>query len=66
MRHYPDLPPMRSVELSDAELADADCVLIATHHRAYDWHRIGRAASLIVDTRGAMRGVEVAGTLVCA
>ena len=58
MRHYPDLPPMRSVELTDAALADADCVLIATHHGAYDWARIASTARLIVDTRGALRGID--------
>ena len=62
MRHYPDLPPMRSVELTGAELEAADCVLIATHHRAYDWSWIGRHAGLIVDTRGVMRGTTLTPT----
>ena len=48
---------MKSVEFSAEGLADYDCVLIATHHSAYDWELIGQKARLIVDTRGAMRGV---------
>jgi len=67
MRHYPDLPLMTSVELSAESLADYDCVLIATDHAAYDWAMIGKHAQLIVDSRGAMRGVEVdAGKVISA
>ena len=57
MRHYPDLPPMRSIDLSDDALAGYDAVVIATHHSAYDWLRIARHARLVVDTRGVMRGL---------
>lgn len=63
MRHYPDLPPLRSIQLSDEALAGYDLVLIATHHAAYDWKNIGDHARLIVDTRGVMRGVYPAGEL---
>jgi len=67
MRHYPDMPLMTSVELNADSLADYDCVLIATDHAAYDWAMIGEHARLIVDTRGAMRGVEVnAGKVISA
>ena len=55
MRHYPDLPTMRSVELTDDALAGYDLVLVATHHSSYDWDRIARQAKLIVDTRGVYR-----------
>lgn len=58
MRHYPDLPPMQSVELSEALLSGSDCVLIATNHDAYDWAWVAEHAGLIVDSRGAMRGVK--------
>ncbi len=61
MRHYPDLPAMRSIELTEAALADRDLVLIATHHAAYDWAWIARHARLIVDTRGVMRNVGQTG-----
>ncbi len=58
MRHYPDMPMLASVELTNAALAAYDCVLIATDHAAYDWAHIARHAQLIVDTRGAMRGID--------
>ncbi len=55
MRNY-DLQ-MTSVELTPENLATYDCVLIATHHQAYDWQMIADHAPLIVDTRNATRGV---------
>lgn len=57
MRHYPGLE-MSSIELTDAALAGYDAVLIATNHSAYDWNHIVRTAKLIIDTRGATRGVQ--------
>jgi UDP-N-acetyl-D-glucosamine dehydrogenase len=56
MRRY-DLQ-MKSISLSPKTVAQYDCVLIATHHSAYDWPMIARSARLIVDSRGAMRGFE--------
>ena len=56
MRHH-DLH-MKSVELSPQKIASYDCVLIATHHAAYDWQQIADNAKLIVDTRNALRGVN--------
>jgi len=56
MRHY-DLQ-MTSVELPPEALRAADAVIIVTNHSAYDWPTIARHAPLIIDTRGAMRGVE--------
>src|SRR5688572_18154243 len=49
---------MKSVELTPAVLKSFDCVLIATHHSAYDWQMIADNAQLIVDTRNATRGVS--------
>ncbi len=49
---------MSSVALSPESLSSQDCVLIATDHDAYDWRAIAEHAALIVDTRGACRGVE--------
>jgi UDP-N-acetyl-D-glucosamine dehydrogenase len=40
-----------SVALTDACLRDADCVVVVTHHDAFDWRRIADQARLIVDTR---------------
>lgn len=42
-----------SVPLSAQMLRTYDCVLIATHHKAYDWKLIAENARLIVDTRNA-------------
>ena len=56
MRHY-DLK-MTSVPFSAATLKSYDCVVIATHHAAYDWQAVADHAKLIVDTRNAMRGVK--------
>ena len=52
---------MSSVPLSAAALQGYDCVLVATHHAAYDWQFIADHAALIVDTRGvyASRGMRL-------
>jgi UDP-N-acetyl-D-glucosamine dehydrogenase len=49
---------MHSIELSPANLKSYDCVLIATHHSAYDWQMIADNAKLIVDTRNATKDVK--------
>ena len=49
---------MRSASLSAQSLRGYDCVVIATHHSAYDWQMIADHASLIIDTRGVMRHVK--------
>jgi UDP-N-acetyl-D-glucosamine dehydrogenase len=62
--HVPVFPPMRehhfdlsSVFLDAETLAKFDCVLIATNHDAFDYDLIRKHSRLIVDTRGAYRGV---------
>jgi UDP-N-acetyl-D-glucosamine dehydrogenase len=45
---------IRSVDLTDAELAAADCVVIETNHSIFDWDHIGASTRNIVDTRNAM------------
>ena len=47
------VPDLTSSELSDALLAEVDCVVIATDHSTYDWADIAERTSLIVDTRNA-------------
>jgi UDP-N-acetyl-D-glucosamine dehydrogenase len=49
---------MTSIDLTPQALKAYDCVLIATHHSAYDWRMIADNAPLIVDTRNALRGVK--------
>jgi len=57
--HVPVFPKMRehqfdlsSVALTPETLAAADCVLLATDHKKFDYDMIRRHAALIVDTRG--------------
>ena len=69
--HVPDLGEeiegeLQSVALTEGEIARADCVVILTAHGAFDWPWIGQRARLIVDTRNAMNGAAVSGTLVKA
>ena len=63
--HVPALPPMRkhdldmeSTPLTEEILQDADCVLIATAHDAYDYDFIVQNAQLILDTRNATANVH--------
>jgi UDP-N-acetyl-D-glucosamine dehydrogenase len=56
MRDYPHLR-MASQELTIEYLQTRDCLLIATDHSSYDWNWIAQHASLIVDTRNAMKSV---------
>lgn len=49
---------LHSVELTEEALESADCVVIATNHRCYDYAWIARTARLVVDTRNALRGVR--------
>lgn len=61
MYHDPHVPQIRldgdhammmnSVAFSDSLLQEADCVVIVTHHSAYDWQQITENSRLIVDTR---------------
>ena len=46
---------MRSVPLDGERLKESDVVILVTDHTAYDYDWILQNASLIVDTRGAIR-----------
>lgn len=50
---------MESVPVNAQTLAGYDCVLVATHHAAFDWPLIAEHAKLIVDTRNVLSGVKV-------
>ena len=38
--------------------AEADCVVIITDHSDFDYEKLAREASLIVDTRNALKGIQ--------
>lgn len=44
--------------LTPEALAEADCVLIVTHHRDFDYAEVVNRARLVVDTRNATRSFE--------
>ena len=47
---------LKAVEVTDENLASADCVLILTDHPDFDYGRVVEVAPLIVDTRNATWG----------
>jgi UDP-N-acetyl-D-glucosamine dehydrogenase len=49
-----DGEPLRNIELTDAAISNADCVVICTDHSGIDYNRVCRLAKLIVDTRNAL------------
>jgi len=49
---------MRAIDLTDAVLADADCVVILTDHSAFDYHRICLRARVVFDCRNATKHVS--------
>ena len=51
------VPAMESID-AEAAAAEADCVVIVTDHKCFDYARILKSAHLIVDTRNALRGRE--------
>lgn len=56
-REHQNWAGARSVECTPETLAASDCVVIATHHAAFDLPMLAAHASLIVDTRNAMAGL---------
>ena len=58
------LPPLESEPLTEDFLKTRDAVLIATDHSAVDYEQVVTHARLVLDTRGACRGLEGLGTVV--
>lgn len=56
--------PMCSIELTEDLLRSVDAVVIVTDHSAVNYDRVGSLASLVVDTRGVMRGRTVSARVV--
>ncbi len=55
---------LHSVALTETAVANADCLVVVTHHAAFDWPHIAAQAKLIVDTRNALQEAEAAGRIV--
>jgi len=56
---------LKTVELTDQLVAEADCVLVLAEHAAFDFPHIVSLARLVVDARNATWGLEApAGTVV--
>jgi len=49
---------LRAQPLTDELVSTADCVVVITHHRDFDYDRILRHARLIVDTRNAFKNAQ--------
>jgi UDP-N-acetyl-D-glucosamine dehydrogenase len=49
---------LKSVDLTSANIASQDCIVILTDHGTYDFQRIIAAAKLVVDTRNATKGLQ--------
>jgi UDP-N-acetyl-D-glucosamine dehydrogenase len=48
---------MEAIE-AEAGIAGADCVVIVTDHKAFDYKELVGSARLVVDTRNALKGVK--------
>jgi UDP-N-acetyl-D-glucosamine dehydrogenase len=55
---------LKSVELTDQRLAEADCVLILADHAAFDYANVVATARLVVDARNATWGLDAPDTRV--
>jgi UDP-N-acetyl-D-glucosamine dehydrogenase len=62
--HDPFVPEVREggtvrthVELTDDEIADADCVVVVTDHSTLDYRHVAERARLLVDTRNVTQGM---------
>ena len=55
---------LQSVELTQAALVEADCVVIVTNHADFDYQCIADYAPVVVDTRNALAGLVVKGRVV--
>ena len=55
MRSWPDLPTLRSEDLSAEVLESKDAVIIITAHSGVDYDLVQKHADLVVDSRGVYR-----------
>jgi UDP-N-acetyl-D-glucosamine dehydrogenase len=57
-RDWPGGLDMASAPLTPAALAAADCAVIITDHRVFDYDAIVKQSKLVVDTRNAIKGAH--------
>lgn len=57
-REHMDWAGKPSLPWTPENLAGQDCIVIATHHAAFDLTELATHANLIIDTRNAMNGVD--------
>jgi UDP-N-acetyl-D-glucosamine dehydrogenase len=55
-----------SIQWDETTIRQFDAVLIATAHRDVDYQQLGTWASLIIDTRNAMQGIDAKARIVKA
>ena len=55
---------LKAVDLTDEIVRQADCTLILTDHREFDFRRIVELAPLVVDTRNATWGITAPGRVI--
>jgi UDP-N-acetyl-D-glucosamine dehydrogenase len=48
---------LAATALTPEALAECDCAVVVTDHRAFDYHLVARSARLIVDVRNALRDI---------
>jgi UDP-N-acetyl-D-glucosamine dehydrogenase len=53
-----------SIELDEAALAEADCVVVHTNHATYDWSWVMEHSAIVIDTRNATAGIAKNGAKV--
>jgi UDP-N-acetyl-D-glucosamine dehydrogenase len=49
---------VKAVELTDATIEEADCIVLLANHLEFDLRRIADIARLVVDTRSATWGLD--------
>jgi UDP-N-acetyl-D-glucosamine dehydrogenase len=54
-REWPGQSDMAAVDLTRGSIAQYDCVVIVTDHKAFDYEAIVAEADLVVDTRNAIK-----------
>ena len=48
---------MKAVD-AEAAIRDADCVVIVTDHKKFDYTALVKNSRLVVDTRNALKGIQ--------